>query len=297
MTVTSINLIKEGSGGTSSGVSDSSIDRAYRVITNDPDETPAELQAQFTVQRGDPMRATGVGAYFLAKSIDWDFTEKGPTQAVWIATVSFETTAIDEEELEREQKPNPLDRRARITVRSARYGELTIRDRDGNVKRTSAGEIYREREKDATRWLISVRKNYTDIPEFIWTYQNKVNDNKVTVKGRELDAETVKFGEVMVPEIQIENGISHIPIEFELEYRRNGWADERVDAGFYYLSGTDLKPILDADGEPVTVEEWLDGSGSPLRDTISNPSPGDESFNTFYDYETADFSILPLNEG
>jgi hypothetical protein len=37
----------------------------------------------------------------------------------------------------------------------------------------------------------------------------------------------------------------------------------------------------------------LDGAGG----IVANPADGDEIINEWDDYETADFSILPLNEG
>lgn len=299
MTVVSVKRIGDGQGGNIQGPHQSSITLAYRVITNNPLDTPAEVRLGLPYLWGDNLPGTGL----MCQGESYDFQSKGPGQSVWNVSLEFSSVSIDQEEREREENPNPLDRRARITVRSVRYSELTIRDRDGNIKRTSAGEIYEPKEKDATRWTVHVRKNYSAIPDFVWTYQNKLNAAPVNIKGRTIEKETLKFSEVTVPELQVENNVEFYAVEFELDYREPGeegfpWRDRRVDAGFYYLDGTDLKPILDDqdDPEPITVEEWLDGSGGRLRDTISNPQPGDETINEFEDYQTADFSMLPLNE-
>jgi hypothetical protein len=293
MTVTSVKRIGDGQGGSHRGPHESSITLTYRVITDNPLDTPSEIRGSMPYQWGDPLGSTGL----ICRGEDYDFQNKGPSQSVWHVGLEFESTQIDQEEQERKDIPDPLERRARVTVRSVRYGELTDRDKNGNIKRTSAGEIYEPKEKDKSRWTISVRKNYTSIPDFIWTYQDKLNAASVTVKGRVLAAETVKFGEVNVPELVIENGVEHYPIEFQLDYRREGWVDKRVDAGFIYLNaGVPTKiMIVDDDGNDIEtpIARWLDGAGG----IVANPADGDEIINEWDDYETADFSILPLNEG
>jgi hypothetical protein len=293
MAVVSFKEIADGAGAQSSGPEESSITRVFRVTCDSKYDNALSIQPSMPIDYGTTL--TGY-PNFVCQSVNYDREHIGPSFSTHILTYEFRTTAVDQEKLDRQQFPNPLDRRARVTVRSVRYGELKITDKNGEVKRTSAGEIYPAKEVDANRWTIHVRKNYTVIPDFIWTYQNKLNDSTITVKGRTLEPETVKFGDVVVPELVKENGVEHYPVEFELDYRRDGWKDKRVDAGFYYLDGTTLKRIKDGEEEPVVVEEWLDGTGGKLRDIISNPQPGDETINEFDDYETADFSILPLNE-
>jgi hypothetical protein len=233
---------------------------------------------------------------FICQGVSWDMSEWGPTQAIWIATYTFRTSRVDQEEIERKQFPDPLDRRCRCSVSAVRYGELTVTDKDGNVKRTSAGEIYEAREKDATRYTVNLSKHYRVIPAWVWDLQDKVNDAEVTIRGRACDIGTLKFSLNQVPEIVVENGVRHFPVSWTLDYRREGWLDERVDAGFYYLDGTDLKRMKDSDGDDTVVEEWLDGSGGRLRDIIPNPDPGDETINEFEDYEEGDFSDMPLGE-
>ena len=303
MTVTSVKRIGDGQGGGIRGPHDSTITLAYRVITDNPLDTPAEVRLGLPYVWGDFLGTTGL----MCQGESYDFQHKGPSQSIWHVTLDFSSLQISQEEQEREDTPNPLDRRARVTVRSVRYGELKITDRDGNVKRTSAGEIYEPKEVDAARWVINVRKNYLEIPEFVWSYQNKLNADSINVKGRVLEAECVKFSEVVVPELMIENGQEFYPIEFELDYREPmsgnpSWRDHRVDAGFYFLNSSGkLARIMvlteDGDEEPAVVAQWLDGSGGKLRDIIDNPQPGDETINEFDDYETADFSVLPnMNE-
>lgn len=294
MTVTQIDEIADGKGGQSSGPSDSTITRSFRVWTNSKYDTPGTIQPSMPINYGDFLAGF---PGFQARKVNYTLEQTGPGLSVWTATYSFETRSIDKEKIERETNSNPLDRRAHITVRSSRYGKLTNVDKNGEIMLTSAGEPYPEIEKDASRWTIQVRKNYLTIPDWAWDYQDKINEESVIVKGRQLAAETVKFGEITIPELKIENGVEHFPIEFTLDYRRETWALSRLDAGFYYIDDSDnYVRIVDGNGDKVVIEELLDGSGGLLRDTVETIEPGDESYNEFDFYETADFSVLPLNE-
>lgn len=295
MAVTQIEEIPNGKGGSDSGPENRSVTRVFRVTTNSKADTPADMQSSLTVKWGDPLPTY---SEYTCSAISWAIDNWGPSRSVWTATCDYRTNAIDAETLEAQQTPNPIDRRARLTVRSVRYGKLTNSDRDGKAHLTSAGEVYPPIEIDASRWQIQVRKNYTDIPDWVWTYQDKLNDSSITVRGRILEPETVKFGEVVVPEITQENGVNHYKIEFTLDYRLEGWVTSRLDAGFYYVNSSgDYVRAIDQNDEAAVVEQLLDGSGGLLYETLgATPTPGDESYNDFNDYETADFSILPLNE-
>lgn len=220
MTVTSIKEISDGKAGTDQGVSNAEIVRAFRVTTDNKFDTPHEIAPALPIGYGTTL---AVNPNFIALAVDYDMVEQGPFFSVWIVSFRFRTVAIDSEILERQLNPNPLNRRARIVIRSVRYEKLTDLDRDGFVKRNSAGDAFEPKEKDAMRWVINVRKNYASIPDFVWTYQNSLNAAPVTIRGRLLAAETLKFGEVIAPELRVENGTEFFPVEFTLDYRSEGW--------------------------------------------------------------------------
>ena len=286
-----------GKSGRSSGPDDSSLSRIFRVYTNTPFDTPASIQPSMPINYGDELNGDDSG--LLCRSVSYEMQHKAPGRSIWKVTYLFQSNQVDQEKIERASKPNPLDRRAHITVRGIRYGELTNVDRNGDVMLTSAGETYPPIEGDAERWLIHVRKNYSEVPDWAWDYQRKINLDSVIVKGRELEALSLKFGDIIIPELQIENGHEFFPIEFDLEYNRKLWLLDRLDAGFYYIdSNGDYTAIPDeTTGAEVRTEVLLDSAGGILKTTLGHtPVAGEEKYNRFFLYDTADFSILPLNE-
>jgi hypothetical protein len=273
MAFVSAQEIADGRAFDFQGNDSTSFPRVFRVTTDSKLDVPLNLQASMPVAYGQ-YHPIFTGYRILGES--WENTQTGPNRSVWIATYTYRTQQVDQAEMEaKELHPNPLDRRARVSVRSVRYSKLINKDINGKAFITSAGESYPAQEIDDERWTITVRKNYVNIPDFVWTYQKKINSSAITVKGRSLDAETVKFGEVSVPDLQIENGHEFYPIEFTLDYKRDGWGLSLLDAGFLYKDGTDLKEITvkDADGNtvPTTVAILLDGSGGVLHETLGHP--------------------------
>lgn len=301
MAFVSAKEIADGRSFQFDGNDNTSLVRTFRVTTNSKQDVPLDLQSSMPVTYGE-YHPIYTGYRLLGES--WENTQTGPTLSVWVATYTYRTEQVDQAEMEaKELHPNPLDRRARITVRSVRYSKLTDKDKDGKAFITSAGEKYPAQEVDDERWTITVRKNYVSIPDYIWDYQKKINDGAIIVKGRSLAEKTVKFCEVSIGDLQIENGHEFYAIEFTLDYKRDGWGLSLLDAGFYYKDGTDLKEITvkDSNGDlvPASVAVLLDGSGGMLHETLGHPVTSSDTvfYNDYVLYETADFSVLPLNEG
>lgn len=304
MAFVSADLIADGRSFQFAGQDNASISRVYRVTTNDKHDEPLGLTSSMPVGYGSPHP---IYPAYQCLEESWSNEQNGPNLSIWIATFTFKTNTIDQEEQERKDIPDPLDRRARVTVRSVRYGKLIDKDLNGQAFITSAGEPYPAQEIDDERWTITVRKNYTSIPDFIWTYQKKLNASPITVKGQSLEAKTVKFGEVSVPELQIENGVEHYPIEFTLDYKRDGWQLSLLDAGFQFKNADESNKltecwVYDTDGTtqiPATVAVLLNGSGNMLHLALGRAVNSSDTvyYNDYDIYETADFSVLPLNEG
>lgn len=300
MAFVSAKEIADGRSFQYDGADNAEIVRTFRVTTDSKFDVPLLLQPSMPVAYG---QIHPLAPAFTCLGESWENEHNGPNRSIWVATYTYRTQVGSQAEFEaKELHPNPLDRRARITVSSVRYSKLTDKDINGKAFITSAGESYPAQEADDERWTINVRKNYITIPSFVFEFQKKLNNASITVKGRVLDAETVKFGEVRVGELMIENGHEFYPVEFTLDYKRDGWQLSLLDAGFLKKDGTDLKEITvkDADGNdvPTTVAILLDGAGAPLNETLGRPVNSTDTvfYNDYTIYETADFSGLPLDE-
>lgn len=300
MAVVSFKEIADGAGAQSSGPDNSSITRVFRVTCDSKYDNALSIQPSMPIDYNTTL--TGF-PNFVCQSVNYDREHIGPNFSTHILSYEFRTSVIDQEKLDRQQFPNPLDRRARVTVNSARYSKLINKDINGKAFMTSAGETYPAQEVDDDRWVIAVSKNYVTVPSFVYEYQKKINDAPVTVKGRLLEEKTVKFGETRVSELIKENGVEHYKVEFSLDYKRDGWGLSLLDAGMFYKDGTKLSEcwVYEQDGTtkvPASTPILLDGAGAMLHVTLNRTvTDADETFYNDYEvYETADFSTLPLDE-
>lgn len=304
MAFVSAKEIADGRSYQFEGQDNASLVRAFRVTTNSKLDVPLDLQSFMPVAYGN---LHPVYTAFTCLGESWENDQTGPQFSTWIATYTYKTQVGDEATFEaKELYPNPLDRRARISVKSVRYSKLIDKDIDGKAFITSAGESYPAQEKDDDRWTITVKRNYVTIPDFIWEYQNKLNDAPITVKGRVLEEKTVKFGEVSVPDLLIENGHRYYAVEFTLDYKRDGWGLSLLDAGFQFKNASQSNKltecwVYDEDGVtkvPASVAVLLNGSGNMLHLELGRAVNSSDTvfYNDYTLYETADFSVLPLSE-
>lgn len=189
--------------------------------------------------------------------------------------------------------PNPLDRSAKIEIDFAPFERVAYKDRHGEMPLNSAGDPYTNPlSVPDTRIVISVRKNMTSWPTFLFTYRNKLNAAAIVIRGLEFQARTLRFVPGRIPDFQIENNVLYLPIEFHLEHRIEGWDEERLDAGFNFLGSDGKKHPILIDGVAPSVEQMLDGTGKPLP----NPTQENAVYRGPYEVlDEADFSLLPLS--
>lgn len=210
---------------------------------------------------------------------------------VWRVEATYEARARDVEEEERRTIPNPLDRSARLSIDFAPFERNVVKDRHGNALLNSAGDRFATPlTVQDQRIRIVVRKNVTTWPAFLFSYRNKVNDDHITIRGISFPPRTLKFLPGAIPDLQTENGVTYIPIEFVLEEREESWDEDLLDAGFNYLDDEGKRRPIEIDGERPAVEQPLDGEGGIL----ANPTPETVTYIVAEALDEVDFSVLPL---
>jgi hypothetical protein len=204
---------------------------------------------------------------------------------------------------EQEEEPNPLDRVTKISWTSEFYQEFTHKalklrdangaileeDDDGIAMLTSALYPMEPLEIDRVAWNINFRKNFTDPPEWVKSFNNKLNELDFVVGNHTLEPRTCKMQSLHISEPQIENEITYVEVGGTIGYRSETWDSDRMNAGFYDIAG---RRIEDNGTPPAPcVKAW------PLTERgtkIENPTEGTVNFRNYQLYETADFNLLPF---
>lgn len=259
-------------------------ERVVRVISDDPNESPAAVRAAVT-----PLGT----AYFAdaaafcknrsARRID-------ESRLVWEVTATFAT-------IENEEEPDPLNRAPKIRWTSQLITKPVLKDRNGNAVVNSAGDYFDPPvEAEFVRWTANIQFNATTIPANLRQYAGAISSGPITIDGEAVAAERAKVTGLDISDVLVENDIFYRSITLAVEIRDaddDPFDVEALDQGFRIKDGTDLKDILieDEDGNKnrPSAPVLLDGAGAKLSD----PTPENAVFLTFQFLPRRDLTIFP----
>ena len=234
----------------------------YRVVSDTRNESPARVMNATGVPKlGDPFP----GTLFVI------MTEKSPSRqasdasdTVWLVTCNYKSIT-SQEERDRKDNPDPLDRKANIfwksrevmkcyrasVKRSDYYKAYTSAIESTFVMRSatnSASDFFEPvLEYQFTEWIAVFSKNVATIPDWFLTYQNAVNDADFTINfygvQKTIKKGCAKIGSIAFPKAKKENGKEYVQLSFEINIRTprdlrasesvapEPWDDELVDMG------------------------------------------------------------------
>lgn len=293
MAVTKCKFIHDGRSGDSKGVDDTRDTLRWRIVTDNKYDTAQTIYP--------PLAASGLlpkqfephpaNIFLTCRSVRIDNQADSPYH--WTATAEYSSAPIKESDKEKQEKPNPVDRRAKIRWSTTNYQHVFVEDINGKAVVNSAGDYFAEQpEVERSYWRASITKNLTAIPTWVLDLDNPVNESQFSIQGLQVPPETGRLCNLAVGDREIENGFEYYPLSFDIEFRKNGWKIKPLDQGFRFinLDTGELENITDANGDPITSPHLLDGLGQKL----ANPSPDTAVFLEFDGYELFDFNNLPL---
>lgn len=241
----------------------------------------------------------------------------------------FDVTCTYSNKFERPEEKNPLDRRAKIRMRTQFFEVPAREDARGRPVQTTAGEPFDGYVRRIAGRTISIQKNVSTWPEWINTYATAISSDTVRIRGRTYPRHTLRMGIVDLGDEDFENSVRFFSLAYELEYNPLTWLAPRLNRSLHELvdgfeaevdgklkwvraqkdaagaiitppnglppdpppqPAQRLLPIEDDEGQPVTTPYWLDAEGRAIR----RPTPDDVIVLDFRDYDELPFSRLPL---
>jgi len=262
--------------------------RVYRVISNDPQESPVTVRANGsipTLWSAHPNDAAAICTGRTARRID-------ASRLVWEVTVDYAWAPTDAED-----EPDPLNRDPLIRWTSQLVSKPIIKDIDGDAVVNSAGDYFDPPpEAEFPRWNVNIQWNATEVPSAILQYPGMVNSSGITIDGVSVAAERARVVGLDIGELQVENGVEYRVISVVLEVRHAddyGFDLELLDQGYRIKDGDELKDILieDEDGNKNRPSSpvLLDGSGAKLTD----PGPDTAEYLEFEVTRKGDLTVFP----
>lgn len=185
-----------------------------------------------------------------------------------------------------------VERKIRIRCSFNKFERVIWVDQDGEPIRNSAGDPFGDPVViDDSRPLIVVTRN-EDVNAFDLTLAGEYQDvvNSATWNG--FPARTVKCTEIQTSEEQKDttSGLYYYTVTYVFEIKWDTWNRKILDQGYAYLDGSDRKPFLDDEKQPISDPKLLDGSGGELDVAMDPPVELD-----FRVYESKDFDIFNID--
>ena len=302
MSVTSVERLQERGGNLGSH---SRITQTYLVRTNSRDDGFFEVREAIENLVGGFLSPHPDSMFYTRREIN--LSAASPLH--WTATVPWSTEPISNRERERNDFPNPIDRRARISVESRETQKYVTKDYEDTPLKNTAGEPIEPLPTDFTDVILNIRQNIpTYQASWIQDFSNSTNEKPVIMTDGVLvlgiDADKGLLKAMNFSSLQEENGFQFyeaglkIHVTHDSEYK---WKTVLINEGFRYLDGTKLIRFCETD-ESGTL---LDGTGGTDRVFATTPKKLDATGAALADdadpvllefelYKKADWSELPF---
>lgn len=178
-----------------------------------------------------------------------------------------------------------------VSSEGVAFTESVTKDVSGKPIKNSAGQPFDpslNKEYYDERFTIAYTTDTVN-PITFANVRGKLNAGALTMNvdgiSRTFAAKSVKC-ENAGWERLVQNGQKYFRVQISLLYRADTWVRKVPDMGFYELTGGNLVPIKDKEGQMVVQPAYLNGSGAKLT------AGADAVLLSFNIDDTADFSFL-----
>jgi hypothetical protein len=207
---------------------------------------------------------------------------------VWIVTCAYSSAPLASDEIEWES--NPLNERADVTWDAQQYTRPYFADKDGNAIVNAARRYFDPPvEGDDSRLVVTVRKNVVQVPTWVLSFRNSINDRPFQVDGVAVATRCAKMAGIALTNQQERNGVSFRVLTFTLHLDEDTWIKKILNDGYSTRDGAKCK---DKDGVEVTEPAMLAADGTQLAFPVN---PTLINFISASIYKEKNFNLLPLS--
>lgn len=238
--------------------------------------------------------------------IDVEQDDENP--AMFLATLTWSSDKLDPKDKE-EEEPDPLNRKPRIKVKTGHMREVKHRDFTSKAKLNAAGDLFDPPIENNTSYrIITIRKNVTVFPDWIFDFDNCVNSTDFYIKGRTIKKGCAWIANIDLGEENTDGPIAYCEAVIELHIRKKRqaasgesessipepWDTEQLNEGLYQLvAGKKVRcTVADEDNPAKPVKAPcavpLDLAGKQ----IEIPTIDNVKFLVFKDNERRDFNLI-----
>lgn len=253
-----------------------------------------------------------------------DITQDEEHPARFIVTLKWSSEPLSPKEIEK-QTTNPLNRKAKIRIRTVREKEISHTDRLGKLKANTAGDLFDPPIESNRSYLqIEITKNVTIFPDWVFEFIDAVNSTDFDIKGRTILAERACIEEIELGEELTEGDFTFcvarvlISVKKPREVRRNiagnsvelaqdgtpveyvpgPWQTEQLNEGLHALvAGVRTRIQVNDESSPPKKENaanpvLLDYTGDVINITSPSQAVQQAFYVVFDDHDYMDFNLI-----
>lgn len=147
---------------------------------------------------------------------------------LFTVTVTWSSDKLDPQKKD-EKEDSPLDRRARIKVKTGRMTETTHRDKRGVPKTNAAGDLFDPPiPSNVSYKIVTIRKNVTVFPDWVFDFDDAVNSLPFQIKSRTIAKHCAYIADIELGEENTDGPVPYCEatIEIWIKKKRAATAEE-----------------------------------------------------------------------
>lgn len=280
--------------------------RTWRARLSGPTDSPMPVETYRDCPRRWEFHPADSRCRCVARTIEPE-DNKRFWRVVATYTNRFEAAKDDDK--------NPLERRAKINVKTTNIAVPFLMDVKGKPRCNTAGEPFANSTTTVPGRVFSVVKNLPNYPNWLLdNYSRSTNSDVVTIRGKRCERGTLHLDAISIGDEETDQGVLYYEVGFELHHNPLGWKRRDLNRGFYELE-TKLRTVFDArgnitkkekryelkkikldDGEVPTEPQWLDAKGRWIKplDGSGRIDPSQIIILEFDEWYELPYSRLPL---
>ncbi len=258
--------------------------REFRVITDDPELSPAEIGST----PGIPLLWSRHPVDILTFCDKISVKRAKASREVWDVTATY-TNKIDEDD---EPDENPLNRPWKLSWTSQAFTHVAHQGIkmetvtaggssvlpapsavEGPIVNSAGDQFDPPIEIESSNWQFTAKKNLATIPTWLMDYRDALNDARVLIAGIYFEKHELRINGMNIGEYTYENDVGFYPFEIQVAQKTETWVRDLLDQGTHEIktinqAGTASQArlrVVDGKGQHVTEPVRLDGSGAKLE--------------------------------
>ena len=212
MSVVSVKEVWNGRDGDHDISGERTYSKVYIVTTDSKYDDFATVSSSASLPRRGDNHPSDFDAY--CQKVTGTQASFSPT--VWNVTAAYSN--------KREASDDPTEDAAEYEWSTEQFQRPAFKDKDGNAIVNSAGDPYLPGlDQDDSRRVVTITKNYQNVPSWVQDMQDAVNSSAITIDGLTIGARKAKVQSVTVGKRFTRNDIEYRTVTIAIHLRRETW--------------------------------------------------------------------------